>query len=95
MFLYLLNFFLIIFCASPLGRDKKTKFKFSQFILLTDVILGNFFFILLSKKLIFFPKYLVAHKFTIFTLGCLIASAQDPNLYIQLLQLQLHLFYYV
>ena len=30
-----------------------------------DEILGNFFFILLSKKDNFFPKFFVAHKFNI------------------------------
>jgi len=35
------------------------------------IILGNFFLILLSKKLIFLPKFLVAHKYLIFTFGCL------------------------
>ena len=64
------KFFFINFCASPLGKDKKTKSTFFQLTLVTMVILGNFFLILLSKKLIFFPKFLVAHKYFILTFGC-------------------------
>ena len=61
----------MIFWASPLGNDKKTKSKSSQLILLIDDVLGSFFLILLSKKEIFLFKFFVAHKFTILTLGCL------------------------
>ena len=60
--------FIINFCASPFGKDKKTKSKFFQFTSLINVILGNFFLFFCQKNL-FFPKFLVAHRYLILTLG--------------------------
>ena len=53
-----------------LDKVKKTKSKLFQLTFFTDVILGNDFLILLSKKLIFLPKFFVAHKYLIFIFGC-------------------------
>ena len=41
--LIFVKFFLIIFWASPLGNDKKTKSNLSQLIDFKDDIFGNFF----------------------------------------------------
>ena len=54
---YFLNNFDMSFCDSPLGRDKYRRSILAQFTFLSLDISGNFFLILLSKKLIFLPIF--------------------------------------
>ena len=61
---------LTIFWASPLGKDKKIKSNSFQLILFDEVSFGSFFVILESKSDNFLPKFFVAQRYNIFTLGC-------------------------
>ena len=47
----------MIFWASPLGRDRKTKSKFFQSILFIEEIKGNFFLFFDRKNLFFYLNF--------------------------------------